>query len=427
MHVYTEKSDPNPGNFGAGKYVAYACTMGPLAGSLDGVRTFIYHTFDGGSLDAYAPHLFLAGENHPFVPGTLKRLKKLGLKSENDPIFTANCDSVPIINQYGDETFVNCSSESVSLSPNINAFTVPTLPQGGFSDIEYTMHKNNLAILMGVSETGGEEYPTYVGQGFGLAVSYRLYAELQKSQGLVNTTAIDGEACDANYAAGTCQPNINRQKYSSLVSAGNVTNKDGSLFGAAAGSVIKVERRVGTSGTQSASNAFFLNRPCATGDGGGERSPAGSDYAGTLSYNGGKVLVTSHKSSSDVKKALANASAASELAIGVLSLENKPNHFNLVDGRYAYVKLNGVSPNTDAKQRQTAIEGDYEFWYEIVGFVAAPYTGNGHDLIGGIVSALGDPSLTDLTGLFVTRAAGMNGSNVSKGYKDGNACSTAVQ
>ncbi|MHB1351853.1 MAG: hypothetical protein ACYC5S_01715 [Thiobacillus sp.] len=414
LHVYTEKADPNPGKSAAGKFFAYACTMGPLAASLDGVKTVVYHTADAGSFEAYTPHLFQAGEVHPLVGSTLKRMK---------PVKGANsCATSTVVNATGDATYVGCGADTVTLAPNASPYGVPTLPQGGFSDTEYTLNQLNLGISKSLSDIGSET-PTNVGQGFGLAVSHPLYAALQKAQGLINTTAADGEACDGKYAAGACQPGINRQKYASLVSAGSVTNKDGSLFGAPAGSVIKVERRVGTSGTQSASNAFFLNTPCATGAPGGSKSPAGSNNAGTASYNGGKVLVRSNNGSGDVKASLTAASTAGELAIGVLSLENVPS----ASEKFAFVKLNGVAPNADAKQRQTAINGDYEMWYELVAFTAGSAFGEGADLINGTVIALGDPSITDLTGLFVTKAAGVTGANVSKGYKLGNACAPAVQ
>ena len=416
LHVYVSgnpsaAADAVPGKSAAGKFAAYACTMGPLAGSLDGVKTVVYHTFDGGSFEAYTPHLFLAGEINPLVPATLNRMKDL----------TAVGSTCTPKAGTPDPTYVNCGIATVVLAANPHQYTTPTLPQGGYSDTEYTLNQLNLGISKSLSDIGSEA-PTNVGQGFGLAVSYPLYAELQKAQGLIATTAANGETCDGNYAV-ACQPTINRQKYSSLVSAAGVTNKDGSLLGAAAGSIIKVERRVGTSGTQSSSNAFFLNTPCASGAPGGSKSPAGTNTAGTTSYNGGKVLVRSNNGSSDVKTQITNASNAGELAIGVLSLENVPS----VSEKFAFVKVNGVSPNTDGKQRQTAIDGDYEFWYELVAFTASSAFNEGVDLINGTVIALGDPSITDLTGLFVTKAAGVSGANVSKGAKLGNACSPAIQ
>ncbi len=418
LHTYvsgnTSGADAVPGKTLAGKFAAYACTMGPLAGSLDGVKTVVYHTFDGGSFEAYTPHLYLAGEVNPLVPATLKRLKDITSATSTCTLLAAATDPA--------NTYVNCGNVSVTLAANVNQFSTPTLPVGGYSDTEYTLNQLNLGISKSLSDIGTEA-PTNVGQGFGLAVSYALYAELQKAQGIIATTAADGEACDGSYAAGACQPNINRQKYSSLVSAAGVTNKSGSLFGAPATSVIKVERRVGTSGTQSSSNAFFLNTPCATGAPGGSKSPAGTNTAGTTSYNGGKVLVNSNNGSGDVKGKLTAASTAGELAVGVLSLENVPS----VSEKFAFVKLNGVSPNTDAKQRQTAIDGDYEFWYELVAFTSNSASAEAADLINGTVIALGDPTVTDLTGLFVTKAAGVSGANVSKGAKLGNACSPAIQ
>ncbi|MFZ5574179.1 MAG: hypothetical protein ACOY5S_03130 [Pseudomonadota bacterium] len=418
LHTYlsgnTSGANAVPGKSAAGKFAAYACTMGPLAGSLDGVKTVVYHTFDAGSFEAYTPHLYLAGEVHPLVPATLKRLKAITDPASTCTLLTGASDPA--------NTYVNCGNVSVTLAPNVDQYRTPTLPVGGYSDTEYTLNQLNLGISKSLSDIGTEA-PTNIGQGFGLAVSHPLYAELQKAQGIINTTAADGEACDGVYAAGACQPTINRQKYSSLVSANGVSNKDGSLFGAAAGSVIKVERRVGTSGTQSASNAFFLNTPCSTGLPLGGLTPAGTNTAGTTSYNGGKVLVRSNNGSGDVKAQLSAASTAGELAIGVLSLENVPSAAE----KFAFVKLNGVSPNVDAKQRQTAIDGDYEFWYELVAFTASSAPAEGADLINGTVAALGDPSITDLTGLFVTKAAGVSGANVSKGAKVGNACAPAVQ
>lgn len=420
LHVYLEKTpttstpaaDSIPGKSAAGKFAAYACTMGAAAGSLDGVKTVVYHTFDVGSFEAYTPHLSLAGESNALVTNSVKRLKDI----------TSALSTCAPMAGTPDPTYTGCGAASVTVAANVSPFSLPTVPQGGFSDTEYTLNQLNLGISKSLTDIGSE-VPTNVGQGFGLAVSYALYATLQKSQGIISTTAADGEACDGNYTSVACQPTINRQKYASLVSAGGVTNKDASLFGGPAGTAIEVMRRVGTSGTQSSSNAYFLNKPCGTGLLGGELSVAGNNTAGTVSYNGGKAVITSKAGSGDVKTGLTAASTAGTLAIGVLSLENVPSSTE----KFAFVKLNGVSPNGDVKQRQTAIDGDYDFWYELVGFTSANAFTEGADLINGAVVALGDPSITDLTGLFVTKAAGVTGTNVSKGYKLGNSCSPALQ
>lgn len=421
LHTYVAKdvplanepTDAVPGKSSAGKFAAYACTMGPLVASLDGVKTVVYHTFDSGSFEAYTPHLVIAGEPaNPAIPTTLTRLKDITTST------TCTLLAAPA------NTYDNCGTVTLSFTTgttNSSKFSVPVVPQGGFSDTEYTLNQLNLGVTKSIGDISGAngEVPTNVGQGFGMAVSYPLYDAMQAAQGIITANP----ACAGNRATGSCQPTINRQKYSSLVSASGVTDKDGSLLGGAANSVLQVERRVGTSGTQSSSNAFFLNTPCATGPALGGRTPAGFNTTGTQFYNSNKVAVRSNNGSGDVKTSLDAASTANALAIGVLSLENVPS----ATEKFAFVKLNGVSPNADVKQRQTAIDGDYEMWYELVGFRAGSAYNEGVELIDGIVTALGDPTITDLTGLFVTKNAGVTGANVSKGYKTGNACAVAIQ
>lgn len=413
LHVYTEKTGLNPGSSSAGKLYAYACTFGsgPAVGTvLDGLDVVVYHTADNGSFEAYTPHLYLAGEVSSLIPSTLRRLKAV-----------TSAVGAPLANSTGDLTYANVGAATVNVAPNASNTSLPTLPQGGFSDTEYVLNQLNLNISRSL-EVIGSETATNVGQGFALAVSWPLYNKLQEAQGIHLLAGYSA----TNYAAGVYQPTINRQKYSSLVSAGGVTDKDARLFNSAlpAGSDIQVQRRVGTSGTQSASNAFFLNTPCASGAPGGGLSPAGNNAAGSVFYNSNNVEIVSNAGSGDVKAKLTSATDAGKYAIGVLSLENVPSSSE----KFAYVKLNGVSPNIDAKQRQTAIAGDYEFWYELVAFKAgANGSPEGEALIDATTFALGDPAITDLTGLFVTPAAGYTGSNVSKGYKNGNACSPAIQ
>lgn len=434
LHVYLTNSlttaqvnagDAAPGKSNAGKFAAYACTMGPLAGSLDGVDTVVYHTFDIGSFEAYTPHLAQAGVVHPSVSKVVTRLKDITLGTSSCSLITATNPAPGPNTVPATPTYMGCGSLNVTTVPNTSQFDTPTMPQGGFSDTEYVLNKLNLGISKAVEDIGVENKAVGVAQAFGLAVSYPLYYAMQQSDiaaGKIAATCDDAPAtATAPNMTGACQPSTNRQKYSSLVSASSVTNKDGSLFGGAAGSVIQVQRRVGTSGTQSSSNAFFLNAPCSTGEPGGAKNPAGGNLAGTVSYNGGKVLVVSNEGSGDVKKGLTAATNASQLAIGVLSMENTPSSTE----KFAFVKLNGVSPNflasgaADANQNANAIKGDYEMFYELVGFTAHSAYTEGADLIAGVATAAVD---FPLKGLFVTKVAGGPG-----GSKGGNACSVAVQ
>jgi len=81
-HMYLEKTGASaiePGN-GGGDRVAYTCTIGTddgRAGSLEGRKVAIYQTYEGGSFNAFAPHLTIAGDTNANLPGTLKRISNI--------------------------------------------------------------------------------------------------------------------------------------------------------------------------------------------------------------------------------------------------------------------------------------------------------------------------------------------------------------
>jgi hypothetical protein len=104
----------------------------------------------------------------------------------------------------------SCGRTTVTLATgavDVAGDTAPTSSIGGFSDTEYLMNKLNLEIATDLG-TIGSEVNTNIGQGFGVAVSYPLYAQLQKNDGLIVTTAADGEACDGVYNTLACQPSL---------------------------------------------------------------------------------------------------------------------------------------------------------------------------------------------------------------------------
>lgn len=424
-HMYLEKTGASaiePGN-GGGDRVAYTCTIGTddgRAGSLEGRKVAIYQTYEGGSFNAYAPHLTIAGDGNANLPGTLQRISNIeGLgaagQCANAAATNVTVNVSGVNNTIG--KYTNCARTNVVFSGGQSqraAVTdAPDRPEGGFSDTEYLINKLNLGIATDLSALGNE-VQSNIGQAWGLAVSYPLYAQLQKNQGLVATTAADGETCDGVYGAGACQPKLSQGDYTSVVWDSNKTYLDGSFFGGAAGSKLNLARRVNTSGSQSASNLFFLNKPCAQGEAGGSLNPAPAG-----SYNGGKFVVTENSGTGDVKTKLTAATNAGEFGIGVVSMENVPG----TSDKWAYVKLNGIAPNSDAFQRATSLGGDYTFWYETVAFTAATAFPEGSDLIGAVNASLGNPAISDLTGLFVNGLAGATGDNVSKLFRGGNSCS----
>lgn len=321
--------------------------------------------------------------------------------------------------------YSKCGKTTVTLATgavNVAGDTAPTTSVGGFSDTEYQINKLNLGIateldyIVNSSDYGN----TNIGQVFGVAVSYPLYAQLQKNDGIIATTADDGEACDGVYTAGACQPNLPAQVYSTVANQAAVSSINASLFGGLATGKVNLARLRPTSGTQSASNLRFLNKPCASGEASGAHNPARAvDSTATL-------IVTESTSTEGVRFTLNAATGKGEFALGLMSMENTPWPTATAD-RWAFVKLNNVSPNSDSFQREEAMKGNYDLWYELVAFTAATAPQAGIDLVAGIKSSMDNPRQTNLKGLFITPLAGVTGSNVSKGTRFWNSCTPASQ
>lgn len=426
-HMYLESTGVEPGK-SSGDRVAYACTVDTFddrAGVLEGTKVVAYHTVEGGSFNAYAPALRAAGDTNANLPTTLQRITEVadlgatgacatGAGTNTTVSVSGINNTIPRYNNCG-RTTVNLTNGTVDVAGD----TGPTTSVGGFSDTEYLINKLNLEIATDLGAIGSE-VNTNIGQAFGVGVSYPLYAQLQKNDGIINTTAADGEACDGVYTAGACQPNLPAQLYSTVANKASAGGVNASLFGGLATGKVHLARRAITSGSQSASNLRFLNKPCATGAAGGAQEPArAADSTATF-------VVTENSSTGGVKSALNNATGAGEFGLGVVSMENTPAPTATAD-RWAFVKLNNVSPNTDAFQREEAIKGNYDMWYELVAFTAATAPQAGIDLLAGINSSLGNPQLTNLKGLFITPLAGVTGTNVSKGTRFGNSCQVIGQ
>lgn len=429
-HMYLESTGLEPGK-SSGDRVAYACTVDTFddrAGVLEGTKVVLYHTVEGGSFNAYAPALIAAGDTNANLPASLQRITELadlgavgkcaaGAATNTTVSVSGVNNTIPRYNSCG-RTTVTLATGAV----NVAGDTAPTVSIGGFSDTEYLINKLNLEVATDLG-TIGSEVNTNIGQGFGVAVSYPLYAQLQKNDGLIATTAADGEACDGVYNTLACQPSLAAQLYSTVANRDAAGAINASLFGGLATGKVNFVRRAITSGTQSASNLRFLNKPCATGDAQGALSPARvADSTATF-------VVTEQSGTSGVKSTLNTATGAGEFGLGVVSLENTPAPTATAD-RWAFVKLNGVTPNLaagDTFQRAEAIKGNYDMWYELVAFTAATAPQAGIDLMTAVNASLGNPELTNLKGLFITPLAGVPGANVSKGTRFGNSCQAISQ
>ena len=428
-HLYLESASAGKLPGSSGDRSAYVCTVltdDGRAGSLEGQKVVVFHTVEGGSFNYVTPHISIFGEVNPNLPGNLKRtanIEGLGAGCASGAAETVNIDLSGLPNAVG--VFRGCATTTQTFTAGqalrASVTQNPDRPEGGFSDTEYLMNKLNLDVTTELGDIGSE-VPTNIGQVFGAAVSYPLYAQLQKNQGIIATTAADGEDCDGVYASGACQPNLPATTYTKVANKATIGGVAGSLFGVASfpGTSAKLQfhRRAITSGTQSTSNLRFLNKPCATGEAGGAMEPSRVANSTT------RVAVFENSSTGGVKTGLTNSTNAGEFGMGWVSMENIPTAGT---DKWAFVKLDGVAPNADAKQRQTAMDGNYSAFYELVAFTAHTAFQEGAELIAAVNTSLGNPGITDLPGLFITPLASATGSNVGKVYRAGNSCSPAVQ
>jgi hypothetical protein len=285
-----------------------------------------------------------------------------------------------------------------------------------------------------------------------------LYRALQVAQGIYTTEAL-AATNDPSFLPANA-PNITSAQYTSIVSVGGGYQTDWSpILGATGvGKNIYVTRRVETSGTQAASNAHFLQNPCASGIPGGNLAAVGQ--TGTTPFVVGKF-----SGSSDVRAALIaiNAGtyahdidgptqpglatlpvngASQGFGIGVLSAENAAPttgwKYAKLDGAHPYGQIGtrkGVAQTANSITaaglgRATMMEGDYRFVMEMKSFVSTYADTNdtfGAALIPTIVAQMSGPADCAATprGLAISPTAGsvcVTGEQVSKGSKIGNTC-----
>lgn len=336
-----------PGSLG--NFVAYACKR-------SGVVSVLYHTVDGGSVNAYTPHTSI---------GTvLGRVAYIGTNS-NCAVSSSSpwVDSTNTANNA--VVYKSCSQAGATSTPtnsatNQTALTAdpngPQLPVGGYSDVEVSLFPSRVS---GGSIVGrGTETNVGVGQVFAVAVSIPLYRALQTAQNITTTTENQDDPANA--------PNISSADYVNIISVGGLKNWS-ALLPNSTNKVI-LARRADTSGTQAASNAFFLRNPCNTG--------VGQQLVPTTLANdnvAGVYEVSEGAGTSNAIAALAAATTANQYAIGILSAENPGS--TAVGHRF--VKLDGVHPEAGdtTNARLTAANGTYKFHMELKQFVRANYNG----------------------------------------------------
>ncbi len=412
-----------PGSIG--NFNAYACTRG-------GVVSVLYHTVDGGSLNAYTPHT---------VGTKLARVKFVGTGNGCNATSTTYTDASNADNNA--TVWKGCSLVGVALPASAiatpatnttNAAAVaadslaPQLPVGGFSDVEATLFPSSIGG--GDVSAAGVDSAAGLGQVFGVVVSKPLYRAMQVKQGIAaNTDALDPNFDPAN------APTISKAQYTSIVASGGTYQTDWSpIVGAAgAGKKIVVARRVQTSGSQASSNAFFLSNPCASG--------LQASYSPlTAAESTPSVEVFEGSGTGNVKTRIttaSNSAGADNFAIGVISAENDWRIESATGGQngYRFVKVEGVHPEAGdtANARVTATNGAYPFHMEMHNFVANSATGFGAAVVGQITAALVNPPSTSCAvlprGLTISPLAGSSctvGAQVAKMTNQGNNCAPTL-
>lgn len=378
-----------PGSLG--NYVAYACVRGSRRGVM-------YQTLDGGSLNAYTPHtdgvklarIAYAGRTLGATGGcNATRLTYTDpTNSQNNAAVYKGCAQIGANQPATGATAEINAANAAAVAADPNA---PQLPVGGFSDVEAALFPST-SITQSAVRTAGTQSNAFLLQGFGVAVSIPLYRKLQEAQGI--TEASGFSVANA--------PSLTKAQVASILKTNSKLETLGSwspILGTFAGTQkVNVQRRVDTSGTQSASNAFFLGRPCT---GSAALNPAFTSAASGL-YN-----VTLNSGSSNVKSGITAASNASnpddQYAIGVLSLENDYTTDNSSRNGYRFIKIDGVHPeegDTTNNARVAIASGKYPFAFEMKTYVAntAP-AGFARNLIPNLVLALKNPTTAAQCGL----------------------------
>lgn len=428
-------SATTPGSLG--NFVAYACTSG-------GRTKVVYHTMDGGSFNAYAPH----------TNGLkLDRLKELTANSFTLAGTFTTGGSTANVYHAGSRAGVGYVSATGAVT-GYNDSLAPTIPAGGFSDVESKLFGSQ---LNNDPTTVGTETPVGLTQGFGVVVNTTFYRTLQVNQGIFADIAT-ATANDATFSPANA-PNITSAQYASIVS-GSYKKDWAPLLPVAsgtspgAGKAIYVARRVDTSGTQAASNAFFLKNPCSgdpaiSGLLAPKKATVASNTASgftTTTPLASGLVVFAGAGTTDVKVALNAAETATKVvggvatsspnfAIGVVSLENAPSsETNAARKDYHYVKLDGIHPELGdtTYARAQLVSAAYQFQYESQSFIANTADAYGATLIGDIITQIStstncstDPisrGLALTSGSASSVPASCVATQVAKGTRSGNSC-----
>jgi len=234
---------------------------------------------------------------------------------------------------------------------------------------------------------------------------------------------------------GACQPSVRSADYASLVTGGGQFNSYEALVPGQAANDIIVCRRDDLSGTQAASNIFFLNNVCGLqgyqgalvpATGAGDSNPPTYTVVDADNNSTGKAEVCVWSGSAT------GTTATTAYAAGVVSLGEKDAVDATNTKPFYFVKLDGVSPNYtaagvyDALHRVNLVSGAYKFATEMAAYVKSSTsltTGNGK-VSAAIANDIAKANLSNLTGIAYLTGGSFGDGKTSRYSKGGNNCST---
>jgi len=272
-----------------------------------------------------------------------------------------------VLSQYLDPTnaAVATGGTTVAAANGLSSYTLHTgvpstavttqLADVGITDEEPKLFKDAFLPAITGTETAALTVKGISSVIFGVPVSDVLYKRLQALQ-----FATDTSCHPSNFGTATanlteaCVPSLSRDTLTAIYTGGiggltsiksvnNATETAASVapYGTIATNSLFIERRVATSGTQLASQAYFGSQGCLDG------SPS--------HLTSSTARVTMHAGSGNVRTALATRNTNGQAAIGVLSTEFATTG----SAGFHFIKVNGYTPTV-----LNAVKGNYDFWYE---------------------------------------------------------------
>lgn len=246
--------------------------------------------------------------------------------------------------------------------------TSSALADGGFVDFDLPAFDFGVLEDYGLSVYPSSSYVSYA-TVYGVAVSGKLYVDLQKAQGL--------SGCGVNDVSLSCQPSISKAVYASIISSAFNTAKqdvNATLGVGAKGDKLTLCRFNKYHGSERAVNEYFL-RAASGSDG---HFSGAIDSADSETYASIKSGLSTFDLTEvdDIQSFDSCVKGRGGYAIGVMPMRRYPTIVSgsgEVDNVWRYVKLNNVEIfDRLGSSTKAALEGRYDFWFYGSKFSASP-------------------------------------------------------